>query len=131
MEWKRICALVTINNKLSFYSFQFLSSSLDSLVKSLEEDDFKCLSQDFDNNVLNLIKQKGFYPFEYMSDFETFKEQLPSKEKFYSSLTGKNISDKEYEHVLKAWNIFEMMKGEMIKTMKDYHGMYLNVTFYC
>ena len=66
-----------------------------------------------------------------MSDFETFKEQLPSKEKFYSSLTGKNISDKEYEHVLKVWNIFEMMKDEMIKTMKDYHGMYLNVTFYC
>ena len=24
--------------------------------------------------------QKGFYPYEYMSDFEKFKEQLPSKE---------------------------------------------------
>ena len=24
-----------------------------------------------------------------MSDFETFKEELPSKEKFYSLLTGK------------------------------------------
>ena len=31
-----------------------------------------------------------------------FKEQLPSKEKFYSSLTCKKNKDKEYEHVLKV-----------------------------
>ena len=37
-----------------------------------------------------------------MSDFEKFKEELPSKEQFYSSLTGKKISDKEYYHVLKV-----------------------------
>ena len=65
-------------------SFQFLSSSLDNLVKNLNEDDFKCLSQEFDNNVLYLVKQKGFYPYEDMSDFEKFKEGLPSKDKFYS-----------------------------------------------
>ena len=29
-----------------------------------------------------------------MSDFEKFKEQLPNKEKFYSSITGEKISDK-------------------------------------
>ena len=54
-----------------------------------------------------------------MSDFEKFKEWLPSKEKFYSSFTGKKISDNNYEHVLKVWNKFEM------KTMKDYHDLYL------
>ena len=54
-----------------------------------------------------------------MSDFEKFKEELPSKEKFYPSLAGKKISGKEYEHVLKVWN-----KSEM-KTMKDYHDFYL------
>ena len=49
----------TINNKLSFIeSFQFLSSSLDNLVKNLNKDDFKYLSQEFDNNVLDLVKQK-------------------------------------------------------------------------
>ena len=36
-------------------SFQFLSSSLDSLVKNLDKNDFKCLSQEFDNNVLDLV----------------------------------------------------------------------------
>ena len=53
------------------------------------------MSQEFDNNVLNLVQQKGFYPYKYMSNFEKFKEQLPSKERFYSSLTGKKSSDKE------------------------------------
>ena len=48
-----------------------------------------------------------------MSDSEKFKEELPIKEKFYSSLTDRKISDKEYEHVLNVWKKFEM------KTMKD------------
>ena len=34
-------------------------------------------------------------------------------------MTGKIISDKDYEHALKVWNVFEM------KTMKDYHDLYL------
>ena len=55
----------SINNKLSFFdSFQFLSSSLDSLPKTLTKDDFKYLSQEFDNNVLDLFRQNGFYPYE-------------------------------------------------------------------
>ena len=111
----------TINNNLSFIEiFQFLSSSLDNLVKNLNKDDFKYLSQEFDNTVLDLVKKKGFYPFEKdMTDFEKFKEKLPSKEKFYSSLAGKKIKDKEYGYVLKVWDKFEM------KTMKDYHDLYL------
>ena len=42
-----------------------LNSSLDSLVKNLSKDDFKYLSQEFDNNVLDLVKKEGFHPFEY------------------------------------------------------------------
>ena len=43
---------LTINNKFSFIdSFQFLSSSLDSLVKNFSKDDFEYFSQEFDNNV--------------------------------------------------------------------------------
>ena len=77
------------------------------------------MSQECDNNVLDLVKKKGFYPFEYMNDFEKIKEKLPNKEKFYSSLTGKKVNNKEYDHVLKVWKKFEM------KTMKYYHDLYL------
>ena len=65
-----------INNKLSFIdSFQFLSSSLDSLVKNLWNDDIKYSSLEFDKNKLGLVKQKRFYPYEYLSDFKKFKEK--------------------------------------------------------
>ena len=74
-----------IHKKLIFMdSFQFPSSLLDSLFKDLSNHDFKYLSQYFHNNVLDLVKQKGFYRYEKMSDFEKFKEELPAKEKFYS-----------------------------------------------
>ena len=78
------------------------------------------MSQQLDNNVLGLVKQKGFYPYEHMSNFQKFKEELPSKEKFYNSLTDRTISDKEYENALNVWKKLEM------KTMKDYHDLYLN-----
>ena len=51
-------------------SFWFLNSSLDSLIKNLGENDFKLLSRKSDSEVLDLVKQKGFYPYEYMSSFE-------------------------------------------------------------
>ena len=37
------------------------------------------MSQEFDNKVLDLFKQKGFYPCEYMSDFEKFEEHLKKR----------------------------------------------------
>ena len=54
-----------------------------------------------------------------MTESEKFKEELPSKEKIYSSLNDRKITDKEYEHVIKAWRKIEM------KTMTDYHDLYL------
>ena len=54
-----------------------------------------------------------------MSEFEKIEEELHSKEKFYSSLTDKKITDKEYGHVLNVWKKFGT------KTMKDYHNLYL------
>ena len=69
----------SIKNKLCFIdSFQFIISSFHILVKNLIKDDFKYLSQVFNNNVLDLVKQKGFYPYEYMNDFEKFKKEFPS-----------------------------------------------------
>ena len=58
--------------------------------------------------------QKGFYPYVYLMDVKKFKAKLPSKEKFYSSLICKNISDREY-----VWNKFER------KIMQHYDNLYL------
>ena len=49
---------------------------------------------------------------------KSLKEELPSKGKFYSSLTDRKISDKEYEYVLNVREKIEM------KTMKDNHDLY-------
>ena len=87
----------SINNKLSFIdSFQLLSSSLDSLVKNLRNDCFKYLSNEFNNNVLDLVKQKNIRSsfILYERYFKKFKEELTSKEKFHSSLTGKKLVTK-------------------------------------
>ena len=104
-----------INNKvISIDSFQFLKSSLDTLNKNLDIDDLKYLSREFNSKVLDLVKQKRFYPYEYMACFEKFKEGLPGKEKFYSLSAGTKTS-----YVLKFWERFQM------KTMKDHRDFYL------
>ena len=64
--------------KMSF-SFEFLIFSLVSLVKNLGDHDFKHLIQEFNSDVLDLVKQKGFYSHEHMYDFEKFNETLTSK----------------------------------------------------
>ena len=51
--------ILSINNSLIFIArFQFLSSQLDSSVKSLAKDHFKYLSQESHNNDLDLVKKK-------------------------------------------------------------------------
>ena len=74
----------TINYKLIFINrFQFLSSSLDSLVKNLSKDDSKCLSQELDNNVVNLVRQKEeIYPYEYRVIFQSLRKNYVPNKKF-------------------------------------------------
>ena len=57
------------------------------------------MSQELYNNVLDLVKQNGLYPYQYMTDFEKFKEELPSKERFVVPYRQK-INYKEYEQAL-------------------------------
>ena len=53
------CMAFTINRNLVFIdSMQFMKSSLDSLVKHLMDEDFKCLSEKFSGELLELVKEK-------------------------------------------------------------------------
>ena len=48
------------------------------------------------------------YPYEYMDDWEKFKETtLPKKEEFYSNLNMEDIADADYLH-----------EKEFVKTLK-------------
>ena len=62
-----------------------MNSSLYKLVKNLSDEDFKYLVEEFGSKNLELLKQKGVYPYEYMNSFEKFNEEkLPAKKYFYS-----------------------------------------------
>ena len=54
---------------------QFMNSDLDRLVKNLSDEDFKYLVEEFGSKNLELLKQKGAYPYEYMNSFARFKEK--------------------------------------------------------
>ena len=58
------------------------------------------MSQEFNNNVVDIVKEKGLHLYDYMSDFQKFKEELPRKENFSNLLTDKKINGKEFEHIL-------------------------------
>ena len=67
----------TIDKNLVFiYSMQFMNFGLYVLVKNLTDNDFKYLSKEFDGEQLNLVKQKGVYPYEYMDSFKKFLKMI-------------------------------------------------------
>ena len=74
-----------------------MHSSLEKLVRNLMDNDFKYLTEKFGFKNLELLKQIGVYPYEYMDSFERFSEKkLPDEECFYSSVkdgtTGNNVT---------------------------------------
>ena len=95
-------------------SLKFMSSSLEALVNNLPKDAFKILEKILYTRTSGIIKTN-----EYMDSIEKFKEDKPPQQKvFFSKLTGKGISNKNYKHVLNVWITFNM------ETFKDYHELY-------
>ena len=109
-----------LGNHLTFIdSFQFMSSSLEKLVSNLPKESLKYTSKKFKGEKLNLMAQKGVYPYDYMDSFDKFDEKLPTKEDFYSILNNQHISDDEYKHAQNVWSTFSL------KNMGEYHNLYL------
>ena len=103
-------------------SLKFMSSSLGALVNNLPKDAFKNLLKYFTPKQAEILKQKGFYPYEYMDSEEKFNDtKIPPREAFYSKLSGKGITEKGYKHAWNVWNSFKM------KSFKEYHELY-NIT---
>ena len=110
-----------LGNHLTFIdSFQFMSSSLNKLVSNLPKDDLIYTSKAFKGKRLNLMFQKGVYPYDFMNSFEKFNQmKLPTKDQFYSILNDQHITDDEYDHAKKVWKTFN------IRAMEEYHDLYL------
>ena len=103
-------------------SLKFMSSSLGALVNNLPKYAFKNLLKYFTPKQAEILKQKGFYPYEYMDSEEKFNDtKIPPREAFYSKLSGRGITEKDYKHAGNVWNSFKM------KTFKEYHELY-NIT---
>ena len=97
-----------------------MSSSLDRLSANLPKDKFKYTCEVFKKEKLELMTQKGVYPYDFMDSFKRLNEtQLPSKDDFFSKLTQDAITDEKYCHATKVWGTFNL------KTMGDYHDLYL------
>ena len=116
---------------------QFVSPRLDKLAKNLSDEDFKYLVEEFGSEILELLKQKDAYSYEYMNSFERFNEEkLPARKYFYSSTKDGKIGDdgkisdghtsvKDYLTCEKNWDKFNL------KNMGDYHDHYLKIMMYC
>ena len=77
----------------------------------------------FCNGNLNkfvLLLRKGVYPYEYMDSWGKIDETtVRSKEAFYSNLNLEDISDEDYAHARKVWDVFE------VKNLGEYHDLYV------
>ncbi|XP_072390323.1 uncharacterized protein [Diabrotica undecimpunctata] len=113
-----------VSIKLRFVdSLRFLNSSLDKLAATLQPEDLRYLASEFPNTTpeqMELLKRKGIFPYEYIESFNKLNEtQLPSIDKFYSSLSGEHISKNMYHHAQNVWQSFG------IKNILEYSMLYM------
>ena len=78
-----------------------------------------CL-KNLSSELLELVKEKEVYPYEYMNSFKEFSEDKPPyKCQSFNSLKEECITEKDYQRANNVWNVFKM------NTMGDYHDLYL------
>ena len=69
-------------------SYRFLQQVLGDIAESMKSEDFKIMTYLYkDNKYINLLRQKGVYPYEHIDSLDKLNEtQLPPIEAFYSTL---------------------------------------------
>ena len=117
-------------------SCRFMQDSLSNLVENLSELKINKIDNDVlirrfynthqlsdnDINKFNLLLRKGVYPYEYIDSWKRFNEtELPSKNKFYSTLNLEDISDDDYVHAINLWNTFN------INNLGEYQDLYVRL----
>ena len=71
-------------------------------------------------NDLDLLTEKGIYPYDYIGDLEKIKlTKLPSRSHFFSTLSREDIKYEDYEKAKHIWEHFN------INNFGEYHNLYL------
>ena len=112
---------ITVDRLKFIDSLQFTPQSLDSLVKTLEVDEFKYVLEEFPiRHEFEIIKRKGVYHYDYKDSFTRFDEsRLPSQNAFFRKFSDRPCSDTKYAHATQVWTAFEC------ELRADYHDIYL------
>ena len=102
-------------------SFQFMRSSLDSLVNNLARGGNVFFGfEEYSENQYKLLIRKGIYLYECIPDWDKFKEtKLSPREAFYSKLNMAGVREEDYEHANRTWKEFGL------KDLGEYHDLYL------
>ena len=89
-------------------SYRFLSESLDKLVKSLDEDDFKILKKEFPDK-WQFLNKKLAYSYQYFNSIDDYQKPVDSfkKEDFFSKLKHKCPDDEEKERTEEIIKLFD------------------------
>jgi len=134
LQKKKLTGLVHNRERfrtLNYGCFQFIDSNaffnspLDKIVADLvaSDHDFPILQASgiaSDTKQLNLLKQKGFFPYKHLTSYNDYKNiaVFPEKDAFDNDLTGETISDINYQHADKVYNTFNL------KNMESYLLLY-------
>lgn len=103
-------------------SYRFEGASLDVLVEQLKKSgcEFKHLADHFDLTSLNLMKEKGVFPYDWFDDpVKLCHPCLPGREHFYNRMTQEHISESDYDHAKRVWDAGQCL------TFQHYHDLYL------
>jgi hypothetical protein len=122
---------LTVNGNVKFTdSLAFTLSSLEKLVATMKvdgTDKFTLTRQEFQSEAdrgadIDLLFQKGAYPYSLMKSVDDFKmDKLPDAKTFFNDLTEDAIKDEVYQHALKVWDSFQ------IKNMGEWHDLYVRL----
>ena len=100
--------------------YNFIKGSLSDLSKNLNDKNKFTTKNHFKDN-FELMKYKTCFPYEFITKENIYNEELPSIEKFYSSLNLDNIFEKDYDKTL------EIYKKLNCKNIKQYLDIYLKL----
>ena len=111
------------NMKYSFKSLDisnFIKGSLSNLSENLSHE-YKIITKRHFSNNFELLKQKAYFPYEWLTKENIYDKELASIENFYSSLKLQNITQEQYN---KTSEIYEKLK---CKNVKDYLEIYMKL----